>query len=49
VSWWAVLLLVICATAAIVVALLVSDVSGTYADLIRTWWTDFTNWVQGLF
>ncbi len=34
---------------AIVVALLVSDVSGTYGDLIRGWWDDFTAWVRNLF
>jgi uncharacterized membrane-anchored protein len=49
VSWWAVLLLIVAAVAAIVVALLVSDVSGTYGDLIRTWWSEFTNWVRNLF
>ncbi len=49
ISWWSVLLLVIAAATAIVVALLVSDVSGTYADLLRDWWNDFTAWVKGLF
>lgn len=49
VSWWAVMMLVLAATAAIVVALVVSDVSGTYTDLIRTYWAQFVTWVQGLF
>jgi uncharacterized membrane-anchored protein len=44
-----VMMLVVAATVAIVVALLVSDVSGTYADLIREWWNDFTTWVRSLF
>ena len=35
--------------AAIVGALLVSDVSHTYIDLARQWWNDFVNWVKGLF
>ncbi|WP_111764966.1 putative cytokinetic ring protein SteA [Nakamurella deserti] len=49
VTWWAVMLLIIAATVAIVVALLVSDVSGTYGDLIRQWWNDVTAWVRNLF
>ena len=49
VSWWVVLLLVLAATAAMVVALAVSDVTGAYGELIRTWWADFANWVRGLF
>ena len=49
VSWWVVLLLVLAATAAMVVALAVSDVTGAYGDLIRDWWADFVSWVRGLF
>lgn len=49
ISWWIVGLLVLAAAAAIVVALLVSDVSGTYADLIAGWWDDLVTWVKGLF
>lgn len=49
ISWWVVLLLVICALAAIAAALLLSDVSGTYIDLVKHWWNDFVNWVKGLF
>ena len=49
ISWWAVLLLVVAAFAAIIVALLVSDVSGTYLDLPRQWWADVVTWVKGLF
>lgn len=49
ISWWVVLLLVIAAAAAIVGALLVSDVSGTYADLLAGWWDDAVTWVKGLF
>lgn len=49
ISWWVVMLLVIAAVAAIVAALLVSDVSGTYADLIAGWWNDAVAWVKGLF
>jgi uncharacterized membrane-anchored protein len=49
ISWWAVLLLVVAAFAAIIVALLVSDVSGTYIELARQWWVDVVNWVKGLF
>ena len=49
ISWWVVMLLVVAAAAAIVAALLVSDVSGTYADLIAGWWGDAVDWVKGLF
>ena len=49
ISWWLVALLMIVAIAAIVAALLVSDVSHTYIDLARDWWNDFVNWVKGLF
>ena len=49
VSWWVVLLLVLAATAAMVVALAVSDVTGAYGELIRDWWADFVSWVRGLF
>jgi len=49
ISWWVVMLLVIAAFAAIVGALLVSDVSHTYLDLARQWWNDFVYWVKGLF
>jgi uncharacterized membrane-anchored protein len=44
-----VMLLILAAAAAIVAALLVSDVSGTYADLIVKWWNDAVAWVKGLF
>lgn len=49
ISWWLVALLMIVAIAAIVGALLVSDVSHTYLDLARQWWNEFANWVRGLF
>lgn len=49
ISWWVVMLLVIAALAAIIGALLVSDVSHTYIDLARQWWNDFVDWVKGLF
>ncbi len=49
ISWWVVMLLVIAALGAIVAALLVSDVSGTYADLARQWWHDAITWIRGLF
>ncbi|WP_354530176.1 putative cytokinetic ring protein SteA [Nakamurella sp. UYEF19] len=49
ISWWLVALLMIVAIAAIIGALLVSDVSHTYVDLARQWWNDFANWVKGLF
>jgi uncharacterized membrane-anchored protein len=49
ISWWVVMLLVVAALAAIVGALLVSDVSHTYIDLARQWWNDLVNWVKGLF
>lgn len=49
ISWWLVALLMIVAIAAIVGALLVSDVSHTYLDLARQWWNNFVYWVKGLF
>lgn len=49
ISWWVVALLIVAAAGAIVVALLVSDVSGAYADLISQWWSDLVAWVGGLF
>lgn len=49
ISWWVVALLVLAAAGAIVTALLVSDVSGTYANLIVGWWNDLVGWVRGLF
>ncbi len=49
VSWWAVLMLIVAAAAAIAVALLVSDVSGTYGGLVRTWWNEFITWARNLF
>ena len=49
ISWWVVFLLVLCAAVAIVTALLLSDVSGTYLDLARGWWNDFVTWMRGLF
>lgn len=49
ISWWLVAMLMIVAIAAIVGALLVSDVSHTYLDLARQWWNEFANWVRGLF
>ena len=49
ISWWSVAFLAIAAIAANVAALLVSDVSGTYGDLIRQWWDDAITWVKGLF
>lgn len=48
ISWWVVMLLVLAAAGAIVTALLVSDVSGTYADLIVGWWDDLVAWVKGI-
>jgi hypothetical protein len=44
-----VLLLVIAAAAAIVGALLVSDVSHTYSDLAISWWNHAVTWIKGLF
>jgi uncharacterized membrane-anchored protein len=32
-----------------VVALMVSDVGGVYADLLRQWWNELVDWVKGLF
>ena len=49
VSWWVVFLLVLAAVAAIVVAIAVSDVTGAYGELIRTWWSEFVTWVKSLF
>lgn len=49
VSWWLVILLALVAVGAIVAALLVSDVSGTYADLAVQWWNDAVAWIKGLF
>ena len=49
VSWWVVMLLVLAAAAAIVTALMVADVGGVYADLIRQWWNQLVEWVRGLF
>ena len=49
ISWWVVALLVIRAAIAIAAALILSDVSGTYLDLIKHWWNEFVTWVKGLF
>jgi len=49
VSWWVVMLLVLAAAAAIVTALMVADVGGVYADLIRQWWNQLVEWVRGFF
>ena len=49
ISWWTVLFLVFAALAAIVVALLISDVSGTYLDLAKQWWADVVTWFKGFF
>ncbi len=49
ISWWTVLFLVFAALAAIVVALLISDVSGTYLDLAKQWWADVITWFKGFF
>lgn len=49
ISWWTVLFLVLAAAVAIVAALVISDVSGTYAELIRQWWDNLVTWVRGLF
>lgn len=49
VSWWAVLLLLVAAAAAVVAAVYYSDVSGTYAGLVRDWWAHVVNWFEGLF
>ena len=49
VSWWLVVLLALVAVGAIVAALIVSDVSGTYADLAVQWWNDALAWIKGLF
>jgi uncharacterized membrane-anchored protein len=49
ISWWSVALLVLAAAAAIVAAVMISDVSGTYGDLFRQWWDNAMTWVRGLF
>ncbi len=49
ISWWVVAMLIIAAAVAIVVALMVSDVGGVYADLVRQWWNQLVDWVKGLF
>ena len=49
ISWWLVFLLMLVAVAAIVAALLLSDVSGTYVDLAKQWWNQFVTWIKGLF
>jgi uncharacterized membrane-anchored protein len=49
ISLWVVLLLLVCAVAAIAAALLLSDASGTYIDLVKQWWNEFVTWVKGLF
>ena len=49
ISWLLVLFLVLAAAAAIVAALMVSDVTGTYGDLLRQWWDQAYAWVKGLF
>jgi len=42
-------LLILAAAVAIVVALMISDVGGIYADLVRQWWNELVDWVKGLF
>ncbi|MDQ6657401.1 MAG: putative cytokinetic ring protein SteA [Actinomycetota bacterium] len=49
VSWWLVVVLLLAAVIAVAAAIYYSDVSGTYAQLVRGWWDDFTNWAKGLF
>jgi uncharacterized membrane-anchored protein len=49
ISWWVVTLLILAAALAMVVALMVSDVGGVYADLVRQWWNELVDWVKGLF
>jgi uncharacterized membrane-anchored protein len=49
ISLWIVLFLLVCAVAAIAAALLLSDASGTYIDLVKQWWNDFVTWLKGLF
>jgi len=44
-----VMLLVLAAAAAMVAALMISDVGGIYADLIRGWWNQLVEWVKGFF
>jgi len=49
ISWWAVTLLMVVAIAAIVAALLVSDVSHTYIGFVQHWWNQAVTWAKGLF
>ena len=49
ISWWVVTLLILAAALAMVVALMVSDVGGSYAELVRQWWFELVDWVKGLF
>ena len=49
ISWWVVSLLILAAALAVVVALMISDVGGIYADLVRQWWNELVDWVKGLF
>lgn len=49
IAWWVVLMLILAAALAMVVALLIADVGGVYADLLRGWWNQLVAWVQGLF
>lgn len=49
ISWWVVLLIVLAAAAAMTAALMVADVGGVYADLLRQWWDNLVTWVRGLF
>ncbi|MTD16615.1 thiamine pyrophosphokinase [Nakamurella sp. YIM 132087] len=49
ISWWVVALLAVTALVAVAAALLLSDVSGTYIDLVKQWWNEFVTWVKGLF
>ena len=42
-------LLVLAAALAMVVALMVSDVGGIYADLVRQWWNELRRLGQGAF
>ncbi|MFN8196801.1 MAG: putative cytokinetic ring protein SteA [Nakamurella multipartita] len=49
ISWWVVLMLVVAAAVAMATALMVADVGGVYADLVRDWWNQLVDWVRGLF
>lgn len=49
ISWWVVLFLVLAAAVAMTAALMVADVGGVYADLLRQWWDNLVTWVRGLF